>query len=200
MITVAYHQYANTAYMGGSYASASIAGPMSTSQTPLQMANHNSGVLTGQHPNPPQFYPADGASNFRNARAQYIRTNTTQHNFQSGPKPTLGPGFMNTHYYSADLQKSFRSSSSMKYIAPSCSSLYTSARKSAAVGQSSLKQGLPNFMPLSYKSFNSNDVRNSLRSCRSSGCVAPPKCGAPQNRSRCSGGTCAWGSIVSQNY
>ena len=198
MTTIAYHQYTNIPYMGGGYASAPVIGPLSTNRTPNTNFHSELGVLTGVHPNPPQFYPSDGASTFAQARAQYRRTNTTQDNFGRGTKTYsfIRP----TTQYSAGLQKSFLVSQSTKYNAPAASSLYISAKKSAAVGQSSLKQGLPANAPLSYKCYDKNDVKTSLKFVRSGGCTAPAKKGSIFNTSLCNGKVCARGSLVSQTY
>jgi hypothetical protein len=128
-----------------------VYGPLSTNQYPGAMPPHNSGVLIGRHPNPPQFYPADGSSNFSNARHEYARV------------VTRAPV------------------SSTKYIAPVQSSMHVCARKREAVGKSSYKQGLPDSSPLSYKGYNVNDSNKALRVARSHGCVAPKKKGAIQN-------------------
>jgi len=198
MTTIAYHQYTNIPYMSGSYASAPVTGPLSTNRTPNTTVQNQLGVLTGVHPNPPQFYPSDGASTFSQARAQYRRTNTTQFNFGRG---TQSFSFLRpTTQYSADLQKSFLVSQSTKYTPPASSSMYMAAKKSAAVGKSSLKQGLPAQAPLGYKSYDRNDVKTSLRMARSGGCVAPAKKGSIFNRSLCSGAACPWGALVTQNY
>ncbi|NDA89391.1 MAG: hypothetical protein EBY20_00535 [Alphaproteobacteria bacterium] len=198
MTTIAYHQYTNIPYMSGSYASAPVIGPLSTNRTPSTTVQNQLGVLTGVHPNPPQFYPSDGASTFSQARAQYRRTNTTQFNFGRG---TQSFSFLRpTTQYSADLQKSFTVSQSTKYTPPASSSMYMAAKKSAAVGKSSLKQGLPVQAPLAYKSYDRNDVKTALRMVRSGGCVAPAKKGSIYNRSLCSGAACPWGALVTQNY
>jgi hypothetical protein len=78
--------------------------------------------------------------------------------------------------------------------------MYMAAKRSAAVGQSSLKQGLPTNAPLSYKNYDRNDVKTALRMVRSGGCVAPAKKGSIYNRSLCNGGVCPWGALVSQTY
>lgn len=179
MTTIAYHQYSNIPNMGGSYASAPVIGPLSTNKTPLQMKTHNHGVLTGQRPNPPQYYPSDGASVFSIGRQQYRRTRTTENNFGRGTQPysTIPAGT----YYSGDLHKRFKVSQSTKYVAPASSGLYLSAKKSAAIGKSSLKQSLPNSAPLTYKNYNQNDVKTALRKVRGGGTVAPMKKGAIAN-------------------
>ena len=198
MTTIAYHQYTNIPYMSGSYAGAPQIGPLSTNRYPGTTMQNQLGVLQGLRPNPPQFYPSDGASTFSQARSQYRRTNTTQHNFERGTTmfSFLGP----TTVYSADLQKSFTVSQSTKYNAPASTSLYISAKKSAAIGQSSFKQGLPYESPLSYKNYNRNDVKTALQFSRSGGCIAPKKVGSIYNRNLCNGKTCARGSLVSQTY
>ena len=198
MTTTAYHQYTNIPYMSGGYASAPVIGPLSTNRTPGTTIQNQLGVLNGVHPNPPQYYPSDGASVFAQGRAQYRRTNTTQYNFSRGTQmySTIKP----TTQYSADMQKSYLVSQSTKYVAPACSSLYLSAKKSAAIGQSSLKQGLPSSAPLTYKNYNKNDVKTALRMVRSGGCTAPAKKGSIYNSTLCNGRVCAWGSLVSQNY
>jgi hypothetical protein len=182
MSFLAYKQYSTTGFSGG-YATSPINGPLNSSQTPLQMPPHNLGVLTGLRPNPPQFYPADGASEFSNSRHQYLRTASRIRL----PRPTgIQDGARSsgsTSVYSGDLQKSFLVSQSTKYIAPQASSLYVSRRKSEAVGKSSYKQGLPLAAPLSYKNYNNNDVKTRLRLARSGGCTAPAKKGSIYNTS-----------------
>ena len=62
------------------------------------------------------------------------------------------------------------------------SSLYTSIKKSQAVGKSSYKQGLPPQQPLTYKNYEPSQTRSVLRRARSGGCVAPAKKGSVFNR------------------
>jgi hypothetical protein len=179
MTTIAYHQYCNIPNMSGSYASSPVVGPLTTSKTPLQMHIHNRGVLSGKHPNPPQYYPSDGSSVFSGARQQYRRTLTTQDNFGRGTK--MHSSLPSTSFYSAALKRQFNMSQSTKYVAPATSGMYLAAKKSAAVGQSSLKQGLPDNAKLTYKNYNKNDVKTSLKMARSGGCIAPAKKGAIVN-------------------
>jgi len=198
MTTIAYHQYTNIPYMSGGYASAPVIGPLSTNRTPNTTFHSELGALPGVHPNPPQFYPSDNASTFAQGRAQYRRTNTTQFNFGRGTKTYSDQ--QPTSQYSADLQKSFLVSQSTKYTPPASSSLYISAKKSAAIGKSSLKYGLPTNALLSYKNYNVNDVKTALQFSRAGGCVAPAKKGSIYNTSLCNGRVCARGSLVSQTY
>jgi len=176
MTTIAYHQYTNIPYMGGSYASAPVIGPLSINRTPNTNYHSELGVLYGIHPNPPQFYPSDGASTFAQGRAQYRRTNTTQFNFGRGTQ--MYSSIPETNQYSGDLQQKFTVSQSTKYISPASSSMYMAAKKCAAIGKSSLKCGLPNNSPLSYKCHIKNDVKSAIRTARSSGCSAPAKKGS----------------------
>lgn len=180
MSFLAYKQYPTTSF-GNGYVSAPINGPLNSSQTPLQMAPHNLGVLSGVRPNPPQFYPSDGASEFSNARHQYLRTATNV----SLPRPTgIREGNIPpTSVFNADTQRSYLVSQSTKYIAPQSSSLYISRRKSEAVGKSSYKVGLPAIAPLSYKNYNNNDVKTAIRHVRGGGSVAPAKKGSIYNTS-----------------
>jgi hypothetical protein len=198
MTTVAYHQYTNIPFMSGSYASAPVIGPISTNQTPCTTVQNQLGNLSGIHPNPPQFYPSEGASTFSNGRAQYRRTRTTENNFERGT--TSYSPIKPTSLYVAGLQKSFLVSQSTKYNAPASSSLYMAAKRSAAIGQSSLKQGLPTKDQLTYRSYNKNDVKTALRMARAGGCVAPAKKGSIYNKTLCSGNTCSYGSIVRSTY
>jgi hypothetical protein len=197
MTTIAYKQYTNIPYMSGSYASAPVNGPISTNRTPCQMPTHNLGVLTGRHPNPPQFYPSDGASQTSNARSQYLRTSSYKDATLTGYNNSQGK---TTSFFSAGTQRQYATTQNTKYIAPSCSSLYISTKRSRAVGKSSFKQGLPNAEPLTYKNFNRNDVRHALKSVRGGGCVAPAKQGSIFNYSLCNGKVCAYGSIATSNY
>jgi hypothetical protein len=201
MTTVVYHSYNSIPYMSGSYAGAPQRGPMSTNQTPGQIPYHSYSALAGIHPNPAQFQSTDGSSQFSNARRQYQRTNTTRFNMGTGTKDYCDPGTKGPlNYYSAETQRQFAQSKCTKYNAPKCASLYISARKSAAVGKSSYKVGLPTSAPMSYGNIDRNDVKTRLQRARSGGCVAPAKQGSIFNYSCSNGRACAWGSLVSQNY
>jgi hypothetical protein len=198
MTTLAYKQYCNIPFSSGSYASGPIMGPISH-QAPGQMPYHSYGILAGIHPNPPQFGVADGASQFSNARRQYARTAWSMEASKTGTDmySPLKP----TSVFNAGTQKSYLLSQSTKYIAPSSSSLFTSTQKARAVGKSSYKQGLPSSAPLTYKNYNTNDVKSALQSVRGGGCVAPRKKGAISNTSLVNNGRGAgWGEIVRQTY
>jgi len=149
-----------------------VYGPLSTNQYPGVIPPHHSATLSGRRPNPPQYYPADNSSQFANARYEFMRA----------PVRICNPLAQTT-----------------KYTAPAASSMLTSARKRLAVGKSSYKQGLPDSAELSYRNYNTNDVKTALRMVRSGGCVAPKKKGAIQNTSLRNGQTCGWGATVRQN-
>jgi hypothetical protein len=199
MTTIAYHQYTNIPYSGGTYNSSPIVAPMSTNKTPGQIRyNHTLGVLYGIHPNPPQFSPSNGASEFSNARRHYWRTAQGVNN--QAQQTLIAKESRTSNFFSQSSQRQYPVSTHMNYIAPKDSSMRTSILKSQAVGKSSYKIGLPNDAPLSYKNYNKNDVKTALKFVRSGGCTAPAKKGSIYNRSLCNGRVCAWGSQVSSNY
>jgi hypothetical protein len=183
------------------YVNSPITGPLSTSQTPCQIPYHSYGILSGIRPTPPQFYsmqePVYSDMNI-NARQQYLRTCVnqkiqSQNTFLAKSSSPLG-------YSISSTGRQVPVSSHMNYIAPIPSSLYVNIRKSNAVGQSAYKVNLPSETPITTKNYYPSGVRSSLRRARSGGCTAPKKKGAIQNVSLSNGKTCAWGSIVRQNY
>ena len=119
------------------YVSAQTIGPLNSSQTPNVSGIKNLGTLTGVHPNPPQFYPADHASEFVNARHQYWRTATSVKQQQLAREKVIA----SYRFFSPSTQNEFPITGQMNYIVPPSSSLYTSILKSRAVGKSSYKQG-----------------------------------------------------------
>jgi hypothetical protein len=78
--------------------------------------------------------------------------------------------------------------------------MYVNIKKSNAVGQTAYKVNLANIVPTGTKSYYPSGTRSTIRRARSGGCVAPKKKGAIENYSLSNGRTCAWGSIVRQNY
>jgi hypothetical protein len=183
------------------YVSAQTTGPLSSSQTPNQLGYHSYGVLNGVHPNPPQYYPADGASEFAQARLQYANVDTSKKQQMLARERVIAASHP-YRFFSASSQRQVPvSNSHMNYIPPTPSSMYTSVRKRQAVGKSSYKQGLPAEAPLSYKSYDKNDVKTALRIVRGGGCVAPPKKGSIFNRScTAGGGVCNIGAFSGQGY
>jgi hypothetical protein len=182
-----------------------IYGPLSTGNYPGIIPVNNLGVLSGVRPSPPQFYPSDGASGFSNSRRQYYRTAPGPTNYiltyNTCGNPYVGSILNNYKCRGAPIQAPAPLVyAKKKRISPQCSSLFTSSKRSAAVGQSSYKQGLPNDALLSYKNYNPNDVKEALKYVRSGGCTSPAKKGSIYNTSLSNGQVCSWGSIVRQNY
>jgi hypothetical protein len=199
MTTIAYHQYTNIPYSGGSYNASPITAPMSTNQTPGGIRiNHTLGSLPGIHPNPPQFGVADGASEFSNSRRYYWRT--AQSVDAQAAATVAAKASRPSNFTAYTSQRQYAVSTHMNYIPPKESSQRTEMLKAKAVGKSSYKIGLPVDANLSYKSYNKNDVKTALKFARSGGCVAPAKKGSIYNRSLCNGRVCAWGAQVSSNY
>jgi hypothetical protein len=190
---------APSAVQYNNYVMAPTIGPLSTSQTPAQINYHSRGVLNGVHPNPPQYYPSDGASEFSNARHQYNRTATTTKQQILAREKAIASG--PNRFYFTPTQRATAVSTHMNYIVPPPSSLYTSIKKSVAVGKSSYKQGLPPQAPMTYKNYEPSFTRTKLRRARSGGCVAPAKKGSIFNRTcTVGGGICNIGAIIPPGY
>lgn len=183
------------------YVNAPITGPLSTDQTPCHMPYHSYGILTGIRPTPPQFYPMQEpvySEMNTNARQQYLRTscNTKRLAEQIALGKLSRP--MGFHINSSGRMVS--TSTHTNYIPPIDSSLHINILKSNAVGQSAYKVNLPNAAPIGTKSYYPSGTRSTIRRVRSGGCIAPKKKGAIENKTLSNGRTCAWGSIVRQNY
>jgi hypothetical protein len=78
--------------------------------------------------------------------------------------------------------------------------MYVNIVKANAVGQTAYKVNLPNYDPISTKSYYPSGTRSTIKRVRSGGCTAPKKKGAIENYSLRNGQVCAWGSLVRQNY
>jgi len=184
-----------------SYVNAPITGPLSTNQTPCQIPYHSYGILAGQRPTPPQFYPSQEpvyADMNSNMRKQYLRTaiSTTV----KANQVALGKMSVPQSYVINSSQRQVPVSSHTNYIPPISSSMYVNIVKSNAVGQTAYKVNLPNSVPTGTKSYYPSGTRSTIRRARSGGCVAPKKKGAIENHSLSNGKVCAWGAIVRQNY
>jgi hypothetical protein len=175
MTTIAFHQYTNIPR--GSYSFSPIKYPQSH-QAPAIIPNHNLGVLTGKHPNPPQFTPTDSLVN---NRQQYARSSSSIDATKTGINPINNRP---TSVFFPETHRSYLINPSVKYVAPKDSSLYLATLKSRAIGKSTMKQGMPLDAPLSYKNYNTNDVKTALRSVRAGGTTAPKKQGSIYNKSR----------------
>ena len=183
------------------YVNAPITGPLSTNQTPCQIPYHNYGILNGIRPTPPQFYPTQEpvyADMNTNARRQYLRT-TVSNNLRA-EQIDLGKQSPPNGYTVSSTRRQLAVSTHTNYIPPIPSSMYVNILKANAVGQSSYKVNLPTSAPIGSKSYYPSGTRSTIRRVRSGGCVAPKKKGSIYNYSLTNGATCAWGSIVRQNY
>ena len=196
MTTIAYHQYTNIPFAGGSYANSPIVGPISSPNTPACaiLYNHTLGVLPGPRSNPPQFYPADGASEFSNARSHYLRTAVSVK--RQAMQTLLAKSSPTSNRFSMSSQRQYPVSTHMNYIPPPASSLYTSIKKSQAVGKSAYNPGRGPTYEVSNKNYNRNDVKTAIRITRSGGCTAPKKKGSIYNTSLCNGKVCGWGGMT----
>jgi len=191
MTTIAFYQYCNIPFLGGSYNCSSVQMSRNTHNTPLQMLQHNLGALNGVHPNPPHFQYDSAGGDFASKRSQYVRTNTTQNNFGVG-RAIHAPRSQPSTHYVAGLQRSFPMCQTTSYVAPACSSMYLAAKKSAAIGKTSFKEGLPPATFYSTKAPNVNDAKTRLQRVRNRGSVAPAKCGSIYNPYR--GHNSHWGA------
>jgi len=184
------------------FVNAPILGPLNSSQYPCAMPYHSYGILTGQRPTPPQFYPGQEpvyADMSVNARAQYLRATdiTTKEKARQDALGKLSNPITKVSYSS---QRQFPVSSHVNYIAPIPGSMYTNIRKSIAVGKSAYKVGLPLAAPIGSKSYDTSFRRSALQRARSGGCTAPKKKGSIYNYSLTQPGINGWGSIPRQNY
>ena len=183
------------------YVNAPITGPLSTNQTPCQIPYHSYGILAGIRPTPPQFYPSQEpvySEMNSNARSQYLRTAVSTKVLAQ--QIALGKMSVPQSYVINSSQRQVPVSSHTNYIPPIPSSMYVNIKKSNAVGQTAYKVNLPNDALTGTKSYYPSGTRSTIRRARSGGCVAPKKKGAIENYSLSNGRTCAWGSIVRQNY
>ena len=71
MTSIAYKQYCNISFMGGSYVSCPNRGPLNSSNTPGTIENKNRGVTASKNGQPEKFDSTDSASSFAMDRKQY---------------------------------------------------------------------------------------------------------------------------------
>ena len=184
------------------YVNAPIGGPLNSDKYPCAMPYHSYGILYGQRPTPPQFYPGQEpvyAEMSTNARAQYLRA-TSISNREKARQDALGKLSNPTTKVSYSSQRQYHVSSHVNYIQPIPSSMRTNIVKSIAVGKSAYKVGVPMSMPIGTKSYDTSFRRSALQRARSGGCTAPKKKGSIYNYSLTQPGICGWGTIPRQNY
>jgi hypothetical protein len=183
------------------YVNAPIIGPLSTNNYPCAMPYHSYGSLPGVRPNPPLFYPSQEpvySDQFVNSRHQYFRTAESTKTLAR--EIAVGKFSAPSSKFSYSTRTNHPVSTHLNYIVPVDTSLYIQKKRAMAVGKSSYKVGLPNPALYTTKNYSASSTRTSLQRARSGGCVAPPKKGAIQNVTLSNGRTCAWGSLVRQNY
>lgn len=171
-----------------SYLNTPIRAPLSTNQYPFSMAYHNFGVLNGQRPTPPLFYPSQEpvySDMNTNARSQYVRATGFSKETIALQK-ALGKESRPTSKVSYSSERQFGVSTHMNYIQPLDSSMHLNIKKSVAVGKSSYKVGLPIEAPTCSKSYYPSGTRSALQRARSGGCTAPKKKGSIYNTFGCS--------------
>jgi hypothetical protein len=184
------------------FVNAPILGPLNSNRFPCVIPYHNYGILTGQRPTPPQFFPGQEpvyAEMSVNARAQYLRA-TSLSAKQKAIQDAIGKQSAPITKVSYSSQRQFPVSSHVNYIEPIPSSMRTNIVKSIAVGKSAYKVGLPLAAPIGTKSYDTSFKRSALRRARSGGSVAPKKKGSIYNYSLTQSGINGWGSIPRQNY
>jgi hypothetical protein len=184
------------------YVNAPINGPLNSSQFPCTIPYHSYGILTGQRPTPPQFFPGQEpvyAEMSTNARAQYLRA-TSLSAKQKAIQDALGKESSVITKVIPSSQRQVPVSTHMNYIQPIPSSMRTNIVKSVAVGKSAYKVGLPLEAPIGTKSYDTSFKRSALRRARSGGSVAPKKKGSIYNYSLTQPGINGWGSVPRMNY
>jgi hypothetical protein len=184
------------------YVNNPVNGPLDSSLYPYSMPYHSYGILTGQRPTPPQFFPEQepvNADMSTNIRTQYTRA-TALSVAEKARQDALGKLSAPVMKVSYSSQRRYPVSSHVNYIAPIQGSMYTNILKSVAVGKSSYKVGLPLDAPIGSKSYDNSYRRTALQRARSGGCTAPKKKGSIYNYSLTQPGICVWGGIPRQNY
>lgn len=188
------------------YVNAPIIGPLTTNQYPCAIPYHSYGILPGQHPNPPLFYPSQeppATDQNVNSRHQFWRTAESAESIKRKREFQIAKslsGISGGIYTDMSTQRQYATSGHTNYIPPIDSSMRIQKLRSNAVGKSGYKIGLPAAVPYGTKSYDRSFTNTALRRARSGGCVAPKKKGAIENYSLRNGMVCAWGSLPRQNY
>lgn len=184
------------------YLNTRVSGPLNSRQYPNNLPYHNYGLLSGQRPTPPFFYPGQEPLNSQmnvNARVQYIRTNSVS-KIEKTKQDNIGKLSTPLAFTSKSSQIRRPISSHTNYVAPMQGSLYIDRLKSISIGKSSLKVGLPLEEYIGSKSYDTSFRKRALQRARSGGCTAPKKKGSIYNYSLTQSGIGSWGSIPRQNY
>jgi len=167
-------------------------GPYDSQQYPSIVSNLNNGNLNGKNPTPAAFPIMDTGNDFASSRDVYRRVfgpfNTPfARQMAVRPQGCAGTCLLKSpsnRYTNGLFSKGKRFNvNSKNYIAPITSRERTYLQKAANIGKSSLKVGLPEDQYYTNRSYDKSLVNSRIKRVRSSGCVAPKKCGSVYNRS-----------------
>lgn len=81
MTTIAFNQYCNISFTGGSYTSSPIKNGITMPRRPndVQTRTVNNGIQSAKHSNPPKFGVSDSSASFAMGRRQFIEEVTNDH-------------------------------------------------------------------------------------------------------------------------
>ena len=147
MTSIAYKQYCNISYNGGSYVCSPVKGPLSTSQTPGTIENQNRGITSAKNGQPAKEPTCDNGN-----------TNSIERKL-----------YKNKILNTKDRYDKIKS----KYISgTNDSSFRTSFIKTTAIGKSEMNAENKEF---SFKSVHVQDINRAKNRVRKSGCAVPRK-------------------------
>jgi hypothetical protein len=147
MTSIAYKQYCNISYNGGSYVCSPIKGPLSTSQTPGTIENQNRGITHAKNGQPPKDTNCDNGNT--NAIERKLYKNKILNTKERYDK-------IKSKYDYGNSDSSFR----------------TSLIKTTAIGKSGLNNAN---QALSFKSVHVQDINRAKNRVRKTGCAVPRK-------------------------
>jgi len=127
MTTIAFHQYCNISFIGGSYTSSPIKNGIAIPQHPhdSQTRPINNGILTAKQSNPPKFGVSDSSASFAMGRRQFIEEVNDDH-IRRIKTNTIGETSMNAsgqplsykRYDKNDTKRALAKARSHGYVAP----------------------------------------------------------------------------------
>lgn len=144
-------------------------------QTILIKQRGNNAKLNCQNPMPNSFYPMSHDNTFSMSRASYIQSLTT---FTPDTK-LAGNVHTNVGRFDSRHHRVVLAGKPVSY--PKSAEERTRILRINAIGQSSMKAGLPTDADLSFRSQDKTIRNDALRRCRAGGCTAPRKKGAIEN-------------------
>lgn len=159
-----------------------------SNQYPSIVSNLNNGNLAGKHPTPASFSIMDTGNDYVISRDVYRRVFgplNTPFARQMIKRPIPCGTCLKSpanRYANGVSTRGKINSNSKNYIAPITSRELTNLQKTANIGKSSLKEGLPLDAFYTNRSYDKSFVNSRIKRIRSSGCVAPKKCSSVYNR------------------